>query len=275
MLKTKNEALGKDLGAMLEIYASLGSRSDSEAQGILQHIRSKADLASVLNFIRDPEPPAQPSRLPDGSYHSDTLPPPIASTVDRVAVGDNAHPQPTPYPGEYSAEVSVRALSKTSSQSITHNSSKPTTIYELPSAILSQKAVNAFSSSSATLFYVFTHEQRVQVFNDVYQNGTGDTSKASMSELCAIAAVGCQYLHDDSLFELRQAFYDVAKSFLDDCIESNPLRAMKVCTLLAMYNIMGKSTVALTYISTSLLSPSLHSQGYGRCIWLPDDHVDI
>lgn len=39
---------------------------------------------------------------------------------------------------------------------------------------------------------------------------------------------------------------------LDSAIEANPLRAMKMCALLAMYNVVVKGSVALAYVGLSL-----------------------
>lgn len=238
---------------MLEIYTSLSSRSESDAQEILRRIRSNTDVTSVLNFLRDVEQSIQPSTPPAGKYHNGILSP-NASSFDPVTGGDGVHSQSQLSPSGSSAQITKTGLSSTSVQCRTYHSNEPTTKYVVPSASMSEKAISAFFTCSGKLFHVFTREQSVQVFNAVYQNGTEKASNASMCKMCAIAAVGSQYSHDEFLPELRDTFYDNAKSFLEDCIDVEPLQAVKVCVLLAMYNIMDKSTVALSYISKLLRS---------------------
>ena len=86
--------------------------------------------------------------------------------------------------------------------------------------------------------------------------------RAALSELCGMAAVGLQYDQDNLpllgrfdkqyMAEPDDVDYSdmlirIAKCFLDDIIEINPLRAARTCALLVMWNIINHSTVALSY----------------------------
>ena len=64
----------------------------------------------------------------------------------------------------------------------------------------------------------------------------------------AVASVGAQYCPDESGPEIAANFYEIAKTYLDVVIEQQPLNAIRVCTLLAQFNIMNKTTIALLYI---------------------------
>jgi hypothetical protein len=78
-----------------------------------------------------------------------------------------------------------------------------------------------------------------------------------MCELCGMAAVGVLYMRiDDSSAsaELASNFYSITKHFLDNAIEADPLRATKVCALLALYNIVLHASVALAYVGRSAIS---------------------
>ena len=84
--------------------------------------------------------------------------------------------------------------------------------------------------------------------------------KAALSELCGMAAIGLQYnsstlpglgmptAREPGLFEFDKAFYAISKRYLDTAIESNPFRAMKLCALLSMFNVITHSSVALAYV---------------------------
>lgn len=69
-----------------------------------------------------------------------------------------------------------------------------------------------------------------------------------MCEVCASAAVGSQYSHGKVSAQAGHQFYNIARHLLDDAIQVDPLRGMKVCALLAMYNIVIKGSVALAFI---------------------------
>jgi hypothetical protein len=86
--------------------------------------------------------------------------------------------------------------------------------------------------------------------------------KTLLSEMCGMAAVGLQYnsetldaeypISTDLLYgfdgcQLSKMFYGIAKIFLDEAIETNPYRSMRICALLAIFNIIEHSSVAVAY----------------------------
>jgi hypothetical protein len=86
-------------------------------------------------------------------------------------------------------------------------------------------------------------------------NGSSLKLRTYAAELAGMAAIGVVHsqLADPATAppaELADYFYAVAKHGLDSAILYNPLRAMKVCALIGMYNIVVKATVALAYIGT-------------------------
>lgn len=66
--------------------------------------------------------------------------------------------------------------------------------------------------------------------------------------MTSVAAVGVQYKADDFDNGLEGDFYDVARHHFVDVLEDRPLESIKVCALLAMYNIMNKGTVSVAYV---------------------------
>ena len=90
-----------------------------------------------------------------------------------------------------------------------------------------------------------------------FNNGSSLELRTYAAELAGMAAIGVVHaqLADPATAppaELADYFYVVAKHGLDAAILYNPLRAMKVCALVGMYNIIVKATVALAYIGPSL-----------------------
>jgi hypothetical protein len=69
-----------------------------------------------------------------------------------------------------------------------------------------------------------------------------------------MAAIGTLYLRIPTDLEwhpsteMAEYFYSLAKHLLDYCVQTCPLRAMKTCSLLAMYNVGLRATVSLSYV---------------------------
>lgn len=112
-------------------------------------------------------------------------------------------------------------------------------------------AIDSFYSCSGKLFHVLSREQTEQAFAKIVEH-QGSPYEAQQSDVCcimAIAAVGAQYVNcreDDKHQE--ETFYEAAKRYFDYVVENRPFVAVKICVLLAMFNVFGKSMVALAYI---------------------------
>ncbi|KAI4705424.1 hypothetical protein J4E81_000306 [Alternaria sp. BMP 2799] len=90
----------------------------------------------------------------------------------------------------------------------------------------------------------------------MFSNGSTIELRTYAAEIAGMASIGVVHsqLADPTKApppELADYFYAVAKHGLDSAILHDPLRAMNVCALLGMYNIVVKATVALAYIGTS------------------------
>ncbi|KAF2828201.1 hypothetical protein CC86DRAFT_320848 [Ophiobolus disseminans] len=100
------------------------------------------------------------------------------------------------------------------------------------------------------------------------------------AELAGMASIGIVHanLHDSTAsppIELADYFYAVAKMGLDAAIQHNPVRAVKICALVAMYNIVVHATISLAYLDLGLslarrcgmdareCSPHLSSAAFG------------
>lgn len=144
--------------------------------------------------------------------------------------------------------------------------------------ILNQQSLNigieAFFSCSGKLFHVFTREQVEQNYQIIFSNDKQTERKLAISCATAIAAVGNQYLQNPISREEEESFYNLARHHMEDILVEQPLEAVKLYTLLAMYNIMNKATVALAYVEIALglarklgLSSRYRSSNISEEIW--------
>lgn len=120
---------------------------------------------------------------------------------------------------------------------------------EIPDAKATREAVDNFFDCAGQLLHVFTRKQAAGFQEEVF-NGSPRTPswKASACCLCAIAAIGKVYNGTIPSSGSAHVYYNVSKSLFEDLIEIRSLDAMKVCTLLALYNIFDKATLALVHI---------------------------
>lgn len=123
-----------------------------------------------------------------------------------------------------------------------------------PVAHLTSAAIQSFYSSSGELFHVFTREQLAQHHRSVFGlDGQPNISrKLSICCLASVAAVGVQYNPTEFESGADAMFYDMARSCFVDMLEQRSPDAIRVCTMLAMYNILIKATSALGYVGTLL-----------------------
>lgn len=112
-------------------------------------------------------------------------------------------------------------------------------------------AIDSFYSCSGKLFHVLTRQQTEQAFANIVEH-QGSPYEAHQSDVCcimAVAAVGAQYVNcQGNDKHQEETFYEAAKRYFDYVVENRPFIAVKICVLLAMFNVFGKSMVALAYI---------------------------
>lgn len=120
----------------------------------------------------------------------------------------------------------------------------------LPDAVITKRAMDSFFCCSGKLFHVFSKEQASDCYRAVYEApvDTRGWREADVCSLMAIASVGAQYLPDTFSEEAKLGFYEVARYLFEIVAQHDPLRAIKICTLLAHYNLMERAMIALTYV---------------------------
>ncbi|KAF5697083.1 nitrate assimilation regulatory nirA [Fusarium mundagurra] len=244
------------LHVLEKLFFALQAKPGDEADRLLQQIRCADDFRTLLDF-KDDMPPLDVSSSTsispsDSSLSSSTIgfeeqrlgsvtPAQNSATVPRLQepqVGDDTLGKAgvlTPFPAlrELAVDASAFLISVI-----------------IPSASTTQAAVDSFFSSSGKLFHVFSREQVSGYYKDVFGRDCYSIprQKTAICCLAAVAAVGVQYNAGDFEVAIEGVFYDLARQFFGSFMEEQPLDAIKVCALLAMYNIMNKATVSLAYI---------------------------
>ncbi|KAL1872981.1 hypothetical protein Daus18300_004122 [Diaporthe australafricana] len=116
-------------------------------------------------------------------------------------------------------------------------------------------AIDSFYSSSGKIFHAFNKQQTERALSNIIEH-QGVPYEAHQADVCcvmAIAAVGAQYVNSRETDKPQEeTFYEAAKRYFDYVVENQPLDAVKICALLAMFNTFGKAMVALAYIDIGL-----------------------
>jgi hypothetical protein len=237
--------------ALLEIYWYLQTKSEGEAQEFLKYIRSNGPLSlmSTHKWLQD----RQTSIAHPQSTSLTVLHEPLVGK--KVKLGDE------------SPRKQWKTIVGINDQPI-YESSEAERCSPLVTVATVRSAVDMFFKATGLLFYVFPKEQADSIQHDLLNEAEypGDTpftailrksnsahKRAQLAEICGVAGVGLLYLRlldkqQPPPLGLSDYFYSTTKQMLDSTIETNPLRAMKVCALLAMYNIVVKGSVALAYV---------------------------
>lgn len=143
----------------------------------------------------------------------------------------------------------------------------------MPEASVTWKAVEAFFDCGGKLFHVFNKETITRSHEDIYgkRGDLGEKGKVAICFVMAVAAVGAQYVHESFSVDVEHNFYDLARHCSEAVAQQQPLDSIKVCSLLALYNIMEKDEVSLAYVGESihlLLQNNLarlHISGMRQC----------
>jgi hypothetical protein len=237
------EHLEKDKSALYEILWNLQNTSPEHATSLLGLLRSnQEDLGPILQHF------AQNRK--DPSYTSGS------SREDSVAYGTAQAAASTTSALENSLDLHrlLTARGPTASPSIHHENARPQDL---------RAPLEWFFNCVGALFYIMNREEVEESMETIVsiQKPIGDIVAANKDaqtttiagELAGMASIGVVHAQlanpaTAPPAELADYFYAVAKLSLDVAIEYNPLRAVKICALIAMYNIIVHATVALAYL---------------------------
>jgi hypothetical protein len=262
----QREKMGRietDNSTMLEMFWFLQSQSMEDARDLLAFIRTQqqGDLAAVSQWLSSKRLESNQAG-PDGQSPNLVLSGPSTGGPSEYDLQDSE--------SEGSVQRQPQHGSSVASSSLHPQHGEQKNYWRQHATVDSvQRAVRMFFESTGILFHVYEEEHIEEMLEEAFGSVPNPEStlfldlfrkhprmRITYAELAGMASVGILYLRasdgsESPPPELAQHFYDITRWTLDTAVEKNPLRAMKVCVLLTMYNIVMKATVALVYIGTS------------------------
>ncbi|KAK5656726.1 hypothetical protein OQA88_4274 [Cercophora sp. LCS_1] len=241
--QSRQAAKNARLAALEELVRELQTKPAKEAELLLQNLRSADDILGGSKSGSD-------SHSTTGS--SDATPsdstPTGPPTLTDATTSQGAPPT--------CAIVSQLLSSQLVSARLQPEASAYMIRLIIPSAELTRAALQSFYSSSGRLFHVFSGEQIDHCFKAIFglDGHPKQSQKVAICCVASVAAVGVQYNPGDFDPGSDRIFYDIARHCFVDLVEERHLDAIKVCTMLAMYNILTKATIALGYVGEHLYS---------------------
>lgn len=102
-----------------------------------------------------------------------------------------------------------------------------------------------FHIQSATLHIYFIGENEARkILEDAY---SGNASQLTLCELFAAAAVGSQW-EERVPAEVKHAYFNTVKAYLDGCLEEDDLKAMRTFGLCSVFLMSEKQISSWSYI---------------------------
>lgn len=219
-LVRRHQALQENVESFVTLYRYLQDKPAEEANGLFEKIRDGFGIEAALEFVKDKENNSAVT------YRD----PPSA----RVEWSQQIHDCNLLFESELlsteTSEVAVQAL---------------------------RDGVHCYFSCLGTMFPIYTKSEVDSIVNAFVATQPGPRGadhladrKIAYGELLAICALGFQYNRQNlpnSDASICTPFYQKARLFLDHVVEKAPLRAMRICCCLGIYNVIAKSSLAISY----------------------------
>lgn len=238
-LRKKNDALAFDLAAVSRVLHLMRDKPVAEAEEIFRQVRRAQDIASLLATI-DKRPLEKSDEKSSESSEG------IGSKVGYISTS-RIDLSSSPF-----LEHPFSATSRTRSTPGLGPPHFALSKQYLPDEDKLRRAVDAFFASVGKLFHVFSYEQGRLLFDRVYRPPHNARDNPSICELNALGALGWCYRREGLPSSDGELYYSFARHYVEDSIHASPLRGMRSCALIAMYNIMDRPTVALAYLDLGL-----------------------
>ncbi|KAI5203111.1 hypothetical protein E4T39_04410 [Aureobasidium subglaciale] len=247
-LKRKNASLATESDRMQKFIEALRSASSSQAQGMLDDLRTCDGAKQILSTLTlgKSQPHPLHHRNSDYSISSAPSPPSNADTTQTPhssrsrSSGSNTESIPSaPFENDVlPVETPYQPFS---------DFERP-----LPALDVLRKCINAFYIEAGKLFHVFLTSHLDAQFEVLSSQGDTQALRAAACELCAVGALGSQYIKETLPEGTEKNMYSCAKHLLEDVVSIDANRAAKVCAMLGMFNIMSKEKVAMTFVGLQL-----------------------
>lgn len=249
------EELENDKSALYETLWYLQTKSPEQATDLLAFLRSNqaGDMGLILQhfsqYRRGPPNDKTPS---DSTFHSSEQAANCSTSGMTDASSNLAH------------MLDARGLIQPDTVASLFTRTNFATAHDLAGPL------KWFFNCVGALFYIMDPEEvhksigsledvRLPLGDMVAKNQDGRTTTIA-AELAGMASIGVIHaqLADPATAppaELGDYFYAVARLGLDAAIEYSPRRAVKICALIAMYNIIVHATIALAYLGMYHVNP--------------------
>ncbi|KAL2803055.1 hypothetical protein BJX63DRAFT_89140 [Aspergillus granulosus] len=224
-------------------YAEFDGRAKLEATTAIQKLQKKIeDLEKTVQQLRS-----------DGSLQATD---PLQSSPEtrglvsenikgKRPVRDAASPPPL-YTTTWSTYIPSTAIATLDGGNDRYNSG----FGFIPTEIISYRALSIFFTSIGILTYIDTEEITQVLINSVYDNTSIEVDR--VCELCAIAAVGCQYDSQGVSFPYKDVYFRHAQLLLFDTLKKDTQRAIRIIICLSTYLILGNTKGARALLGCGL-----------------------
>ena len=259
--KRKIEELEEDKSSLYEVLWYLQTTSPDKASALLQHLRAARgeNFGAILKqFEQSHSRPAEPSFT--SNVVANESPPATTSPASVILALPEIldHPRLSTVRKRQSNGTSVAFLPPAQSSATVDGLQGPLKMFF--DCVGGLFYIMARADAQASITAITASGNNGIPLGNFFSNGSVLELRTHAAELAGMAAIGVVHaqLADPATAppaELADYFYAVTKHGLDSAILHNPLRAMKVCALIGMYNIVVKATVALAYIGTNVKLP--------------------
>ncbi|RKK92009.1 hypothetical protein BFJ71_g10484 [Fusarium oxysporum] len=232
ILIRRQQALQENVESFAALYRYLQERPANEANSLFERIRDGFGIEAALEFVKSE----------DSSPASACRDPPSA----RVRWSQQIYDCNLLFENELlsteTSDVAIQAL---------------------------RDGVDCYFLYMGNMFPIYTKKEANSIL-DTFQEAKPDqvaSRKIAYGELLAICALGFQYdrqILPNGNASICTPFYQKARLFLDYVVEQAPLRAMRICCCLGIYNVIAKSSLAISYTDWGILLGSSSGLGVGK-----------
>jgi hypothetical protein len=220
-LVKNQEVLRKNVESFASLYRYLQDRPYNEANRLFERIRDGLSIEAALEFIKA-----------EGSSSTLAYRDPPSTRVEWT-------PQLHDCKLHFENDLSIEA-SDVLVQALRHG-------------------VDCYHSYLGTMFPIYTKPEVDMIITTSLASEPADQEAASdqlvhkkiaYGELLAICAVGFQYDRQtlpNGNGTISMQFFKKANLFIDYAVEKAPLRAMRICCCLGIYNVIAKSSLVISY----------------------------
>lgn len=235
---SRQEAAKSRLEALEKLLSTLQTKSPDENEHLLQRIRTGEDLTAIIDEAAVGSAGAEAElAMRRGSDNASTA----ASHPETLEPAS---------PSGLSGPATAKGKAPLRTSATNHQSVGAVIQLAVPNPEFVKYAIAAFFSSTGKLFQFFTREQVARYYDMVFDQEARETNKVAICCVALVAAMGLQYEQSDenASRERMDELYNIGRHYYEAALVEHPLDAIKVCGLLAMFNIFDKVKISLAYI---------------------------